>query len=430
MTPECAYDSAMSESAVFMNLVSSDPGSPSRESPSQESPGEPRTSGDAAESSALASTLDDLTRITQMEDGTLRNLLITQRYCDLSAAMSTPLGQTNANWSTFACWASKTAGESIRSEEIPRPVLNFLQFDADFDKAFRALMKKLTGRTANISGSIDIFDDARNITHEVSSQIAAGNLKVFAELTPVFARFCAAASSASTADELSGNICRHLTPGPTADGGQDDLARAFRAYAEASFEHDSERKAELIFFANCLVGLHEQTRLQANIQGAIDAPVNVLLARHGSEEAASSAPRSGHHLMHDWIASLLEPLRYTIAKAWDRFATETVMNLALPGGRHIGLGHDIPRGADHAMFPDDLRTIDSAELRRFLQIYDRSANTTAGSGARDWVSLGDRMNFIVDLFRSRQQTTNMWNQPFRTEQQAEFEHGRMPGGEL
>src|SRR5262245_42975732 len=42
-------------------------------------------------------------------DPVLRNLLITQCYHDLSAGIAELLTGGNANWCTFATWASKTA---------------------------------------------------------------------------------------------------------------------------------------------------------------------------------------------------------------------------------------------------------------------------------------------------------------------------------
>src|SRR4051794_30910209 len=48
-----------------------------------------------------------------------RNLLITQTYHDLSAALAHALGPESANWCTFATWASRTAGRFIREDEVP-----------------------------------------------------------------------------------------------------------------------------------------------------------------------------------------------------------------------------------------------------------------------------------------------------------------------
>ena len=60
-------------------------------------------------------------------DPILRNLKITQGYRDLSVGMAHLLGNHNVNWATFATWASKTAGLSIRKEDVPRFLDRFAQ---------------------------------------------------------------------------------------------------------------------------------------------------------------------------------------------------------------------------------------------------------------------------------------------------------------
>src|SRR5688572_18232435 len=58
-------------------------------------------------------------RILALSDLTLRNLFITQGYHELSGALSRMLG-SSANWCTFATWASKQAGQTIRREDLER----------------------------------------------------------------------------------------------------------------------------------------------------------------------------------------------------------------------------------------------------------------------------------------------------------------------
>ena len=61
----------------------------------------------------------DVERISALADPILRNLQITQCYHELSAAMAARTG-TNANWLTFATWASKQVGQTIRKEDLAR----------------------------------------------------------------------------------------------------------------------------------------------------------------------------------------------------------------------------------------------------------------------------------------------------------------------
>jgi hypothetical protein len=65
-----------------------------------------------------------------------------------------------------------------------------------------------------------------------------------------------------------------------------------------------------------------------------------------------------------------------------------------------------------------------------LEAIDRTPDTTAGSAAEDWAALAERMNFIVDLFRSRQRDASLRRPPFRPDQIAAMRQGARPAGPL
>src|SRR5512134_2527272 len=69
-------------------------------------------------------TVEDVVRIAGISDPVIRNLNITQGYYELSQAMSKDTNG-NPNWCTFAVWASKQAGQSIRKEDLSRTFENF-----------------------------------------------------------------------------------------------------------------------------------------------------------------------------------------------------------------------------------------------------------------------------------------------------------------
>ena len=68
----------------------------------------------------------EIERILAVSDLALRNLFITQGYHELSGALSRMLG-SSANWCTFATWASKQAGQTIRREDLERFLENELR---------------------------------------------------------------------------------------------------------------------------------------------------------------------------------------------------------------------------------------------------------------------------------------------------------------
>jgi len=66
---------------------------------------------------------DDVPKIAALGDPVLRNLWITTAYHDLGQGLAHLLGGRDISWSTFATWASKTAGLSIRKDVLTQ-VLN------------------------------------------------------------------------------------------------------------------------------------------------------------------------------------------------------------------------------------------------------------------------------------------------------------------
>ena len=59
----------------------------------------------------------EVERIAALPDPVLRNLQITQCYHELAACLPGRTGP-GANWCTFATWASKQAGQTIRKEDL------------------------------------------------------------------------------------------------------------------------------------------------------------------------------------------------------------------------------------------------------------------------------------------------------------------------
>ena len=67
----------------------------------------------------------DIRRIALINNPVLRNVLITQSYYELSQIIMSRTGAV-ANWCTFATWASRQAGQSIRKEDLSvmAPLIN------------------------------------------------------------------------------------------------------------------------------------------------------------------------------------------------------------------------------------------------------------------------------------------------------------------
>src|SRR5690606_1885274 len=125
-----------------------------------------------------------------------------------------------------------------------------------------------------------------------------------------------------------------LQPGPLVHGGQELLRRAFRAWYDASQAASPGARAQLILRANCQLGLHEQSRLQPHIQGALDAPISVLWEK----KLRRLLPVFIGLPIALLLRILMRPFLRSVMDLWGRVATRYAMNLALPDGKEIPLG--------------------------------------------------------------------------------------------
>ncbi|GMU04029.1 hypothetical protein [Corallococcus caeni] len=364
-------------------------------------------------------TAQDVANIAAMKDPVARNLAITQGYHDLSDAVGTLLGKENANWSTYATWASKQAGVSIRQEDMPKAFVDVLKGGGVVGAAMSKvddLLRKL-GLPAMPTG--DIARAGADALDNVSKAIGDGNQFVFKEVGHEFARFVETFQGDTQLDPAK--LQKYL------DGFPKDkplLKDAFGNYAKAMFEKDPNKKAELMLLANDTVGLHEQTQLQGYVEKALNAPVKEVFAnilKKSIEAGANALPFPANLAAKAAIKSgvvdlATKPLVDALAGTFRGIATEHMMKLAVPGGA-LKLGNDLPPppGMESTLFPPHLRTIEDPKLKALLGRMDKTPDSLHGTAAKDWSQLDQRMNYIVDLFRSRQSDPHLFDQPFGKE---------------
>ncbi len=377
---------------------------------------------DGAAAMGLAEQLKDLQRICALEEPILRNLLITQGYHDLSRGLTKVLGTASANWATFATWASKTAGQPIREELVPPELVEFLKREAQLEERLRKFYDKL-GPFARFAPQLDAFDLARALIGEVARQIAEGNQRVFAELAPLFAELTATFGAPGARDEPTLNaFLSKLEPGTAEEGGQDSLREAFRCYFAASSLPAESERIELVLLGNVLIVLHEQTRLQENFAGALDAPFSEQVY----ERFGAAGPKVLHPALRWLVRQFVRFFARHLLDDWQRLATRLLMRLTSPNGDEIPLGHDLPP----ERFDPQLARLTNPDLIAFLSRYDSDLTTTRGSAAVNWTRLSDRMRFIVELFRVSQRDPTWFDEPFSERQRLDIEAGRVPSGKL
>lgn len=391
-----------------------------------------RTSGDVRAPGGVPPTVEDVDRIAAHADPVVRNLRITHCYHELSRALADRTGGS-ANWCTFAVWASKQVGRTIRQEDLARTLERMLESSPDAAAAVDLLVRGLRRAVPR-----QVLDDAERLVRQAvlstarldaaGDAAARGNLKVFDEIAREFARFLVASP-----DDLDGFYAA-LRPGEPPEG-QRYLRQAFTRYHQATSAVDAKERAELLLLANVEVGLHEQTRLQPEITAALQAPV---IDPRELERRLLDLLLPGNRVVK-WLRRVLltvlgrrTPVRLAVehlaehARALVRRAvTEHLMTLALPGGDVLDLGEDLP-----AEFPPLLARLSHPELLALLALVDPTSDSLLDTAARDWSDLPDRMHYIADMFRCHALRADLLDPPFTPEQVADLTNGRRPTGPL
>ncbi|MEY4578361.1 MAG: hypothetical protein RL701_3064 [Pseudomonadota bacterium] len=426
----------------------------------------------------MKSTYDDWQRIVQLDaQPVLRNLLITQGYHELSAGFVKLLGRENVTWFTFASWSSKVVGQFIQNGELPALLRVWIEGSGSNDARLARLNTQLRSLHADPGNAERRALDAaiRCAINDLRMYLAMGNTQVFAELAPVFGRFLSTFTEDTVPDAPKlERFLASLKGGPIeadqialdpetetlkllSHGGQSLLRDAARHFYGAKFETDPKRRAERILLANANIGLHEQTRLQTYIAGALAAPIKEVLV---DTTHSALAERFGNDILgsrgYAVVDRLLAPISDHVQTTFRRFATELMMTLKLPDGT-LRLGRDLPAAPGQPLFPPALVHIQDPALSGLLEQYralaERSeerdvlrhleesaealltqlgldSHIALGTGADDWTALSQRMRYIMELFRSRQQNQLLLQPTFTTAQVIEMLAGRIPNGPL
>ena len=382
-------------------------------------------------------TVEDVARIAGISDPVIRNLNITQGYYELSQAMS-KYTDGNPNWCTFAVWASKQAGQSIRKEDLSRTFENLFHNSTEITLLLNTLSQhsdviKNLPEVKAVSSFIIKFLNPDSAFEHSAQAVAEGNKIVFSEIGGEFARFLSVFKDENDfTEENISKFCSAFKPGNPPDG-QKMLKDAFASYFEARKQSDEKVKAEIILFSNLLIGYHEQTRLQPKILEALDAAIqNEDLLRK--------------NILKQLLPGFWLRIRYYIAKLLQRklpldeaidqllslskqkvreVITDCMMTLFVPDNEILRLGQDLKAG-----FPQELQSIANPKFKELLKKIDPTPDSLKESGADDWGILSDRIHFIADFFRSYFKHKQIYNAPFTDEQVELLKEGKKPFGKL
>jgi len=374
-------------------------------------------------------TVDDVRRIVAISNPVIRNLEITNCYAQLSAAMVQRTGRC-ANWCTYATWASRQAGRTIRGEDLIETLQTRLGLGLQLLHPLASLgrwllrrglfdpQSKLGRLTAQLHTPFDAFE-------RTSDAVARGNRKVFEEVGLLFARYLAEVPPDAGAEspQLRAFV-GGLRSGEPPDG-QRYLAQAFTRYARAGATPPAER-AQLLLLANVEIGMHEQTRLQPEIRESLDSPYAVSqdLDRRLVGALFPWWRRRIPRVLAVPAGALGTRAQREMADMVREIITRSLMVMSLPQ-RVLALGANMDEP-----FPEALRDLTDAELTALFARFAPSGPTHGGVGARDWSDFDQRMNYIAHLFRAFHLHEELLGEPFTAAQVRAFAAGTVPDSAL
>jgi hypothetical protein len=282
----------------------------------------------------------------------------------------------DANWCTFAAWASHNVGARIRAEELQRSLL--------------------------LRGLDTLVPRFEQVVAEVSDAVAEGNRLVFAEVAPAFVECIAdpkraPRSARATAPDLAA-----------------ELDQAFDLYASVKQTEDPKERSERMLGANCLIAHCEQSTLQNALDtafGAFPNLIRLMLLEWGLQPWQPP-------IVRQLTARLLE----TIARSWATLTTDRLLELRL-SDETLNPGRDVlpPRG--RALYYDTLETIEDPAIGEIFDRFNCADDTGLGSATNDWTVLKERMGWVVCFIRSRQQVPATFAWPLREDEIQRLEAG-------
>ena len=223
-------------------------------------------------------TPEDIDRVAAIADPIIRNLRITQAYHELSAAAAVHIGPV-ANWCTYATWASKQAGRTIRKEDLQRAA------EAAFRSSPAARTCGEPRSRPRPAGSAPASRSTRRSRRSGRSSIQPPRSIGRAPPSPGATSGSSRRSAASSPGSRSTAARPRRPAGTASPGSWSGSDRASRRPASATCARPSRTttgrasrptrssRAQLVLLANLEVGFHEQIRLQPEITEALDAGV-------------------------------------------------------------------------------------------------------------------------------------------------------------
>jgi hypothetical protein len=341
----------------------------------------------------------------------LRNYRITLAYGNLSTALARLIAgsddrqEWDANWCTFATWASKTVGTAIDR----RPEEGLLHF----------LLRELPAPVEPaVFGAAELFLSRGH--GAIYRTLAIGNRFVFLEIGTAISKFLEVfdgveQADASALESYLGGIDTFVAGLADLDpswmpGVQPDsrtLKAGLRAYYQAMRQRDNpEMRAQYVFLGNLLLAAYEQMRLDTYLNATLSFFTTTWLHRLIRGRAKG------------YVGFFRRGLAAPLSLAYAELVTRAALVLELPypePSNYLKVSRGVPPLDPHRrtrLFPDALERITLPELQALLTRYDLSERDRRKTSVHNWNRYNQRMNYITTLFRSRQQDARLFQAPW------------------
>ncbi|HEU5022226.1 MAG TPA: hypothetical protein VFT60_10050 [Bryobacteraceae bacterium] len=356
---------------------------------------------------------NEVVRIAAVTDAADRNTLITAGYWKLSLEAERRM-RGHANWCTYAAWASRQAGVTIRHRDLVNVLRDRIHCALQASGVAESLLKPAEECGLDVLQMVvDAIDELGPLKRS-SEAVGEGNRQVFGDIALIFSRWLTMfpdIASISGADLQRFDDQLRLGPPPI---GQELLRQAFTNYRAAARTTGAGERAQLMLLANVQVAFHEQLRLQPLMQAALDGallePGDVADFLH--EKLTGQEGRIGALMRGLWGAvdsparRLSEALARHIQEQVRILITENLMSIWLPPDQELRLGRDLTRP-----FPEALRTLTDPALVNLLAQFQGEPDSEEQSAVKDWADIKDRMGFIACLFRAYIDDRNLYDSP-------------------
>ena len=359
-------------------------------------------SSDAVAAPPGPPSMDDVRQIAAMQDAIVRNLRITLAYHELALAIAARCGGA-ANWCTFATWASRQAGQTIRGEDLLAVLQERLRVPMRVAKPLQSLWRVLLRRglldpKTKLGGFVQAVQGPLDPLERASDAVARGNRKVFEEIGLEFARFMStcgrdvtliprawttsAASCAKAIRPRGSASCVRPSGATTARSSRRErMCGRRRSISPISRSAGTSRR-----------GCKRRSRKRSTVRRS-------RFVNWASTCWRRLAPgaRNWYRVFYVPACMTLGVIALPLAAVARRLAreviTECLMILFVPPDRALRLGRDLTLA-----FPESLRQLSAEDVLAALGQLRCDVHHTHACGAEDWADLRERLHYIAHLF--------------------------------